>query len=65
MTRGIGTLKDLIKKANAGHLINEDDIPPPVSVAPPKQDIPATISSPEPVSSNESALPPSKCLCSN
>ncbi|KAK7571088.1 hypothetical protein V9T40_014692 [Parthenolecanium corni] len=53
MSRGIGTLKDLIKKADAGHPISEDAIPPPVSVAAPKQDIPAAVSSPEPVPSSD------------
>lgn len=61
MTRGIGTLKDLIKKANAGHPINEDDIPPPVSVAAPKQNVPAAVSPPEPVPSDENTLPSSMC----
>lgn len=30
--RGIGTIKDLIKQSNAGKAINNDDIPPEVSV---------------------------------
>lgn len=62
MSRGIGTLKDLIKKADAGHPISEDAIPPPVSVAAPKQDIPAAVSSPEPVPSSDGALSPSNLL---
>lgn len=36
MTRGVTTLKDLLRRANAGQKINEDDIPPVVSIAPPK-----------------------------
>lgn len=38
--RGIKTLKDLIKQANAGRAINNDDIPPEVSVNVPKRPAP-------------------------
>lgn len=38
--RGIKTLKDLIKQANAGRTINNDDIPPEVSVNVPKRPAP-------------------------
>lgn len=35
MGRGIATLKDLIKKTHSGQKINQEEIPPVVSVAPP------------------------------
>ncbi|GLV42542.1 lethal (2) giant discs 1 [Carabus blaptoides fortunei] len=41
-TRGIKTLRDLIKQASAGQVINNDDIPPEVSVNVPKRPAPTT-----------------------
>lgn len=59
MTRGIGTLKDLIKKADAGHIVKEDDIPPHVSVTAPKQEIPPAFLASEAVP--DVTLPSSIC----
>ncbi|KAF5269220.1 hypothetical protein FQR65_LT02521 [Abscondita terminalis] len=54
--RGVNTIKDLIKQANAGRSINNDDIPPEVSVAvrPPK---PEPTAEPEPAPSPPSSPP--------
>lgn len=47
LDRGVKTLEDLLKKANAGKPVAEDDIPPPVAVGAPTQ--PVKSPSPAPV----------------
>ncbi len=43
MTRGISTLKELIKRADSGRNVDESEIPPVVSVAAPKPQSTPTI----------------------
>lgn len=47
MTRGIATLKDLLKKVNAGAEINVDDIPPVVSTGSANKPPPTPVETPE------------------
>ncbi|XP_052264648.1 coiled-coil and C2 domain-containing protein 1-like isoform X2 [Dreissena polymorpha] len=46
--RGIKTIQDLLKKAQAGKTVDEDDIPPMIAVTAPKKPEPAPVAQPRP-----------------
>lgn len=67
--RALKTLNDLLKQAKSGKSINDEDIPPPVSVGKPKPDVPREMPSndpqpeptnilPEPLTPTQVPLPP-------
>ena len=59
--RGIKTLKDLIKQANMGKVINDDDIPPEVSVGGKKVEAPSEPLPPSvAIPSRPAPIPPSR-----
>lgn len=57
LNRGIKTLQDLLRKAQGGHLVDEDSIPPPVAVK--TRDPPSSLPTPAKVP-NQADLTPSE-----